>query len=91
MIAKRSKKRAKQEREYAKKRKAYLTDNDVCLAFLEGCTLQATDVHHKKGRCGNLLTDENYFLAVCRNCHHVLETSPKLAKELGLSISRLSA
>ncbi|MFD2600191.1 hypothetical protein ACFSQ3_14630 [Sphingobacterium corticis] len=67
-----------------------MEQNKLCKARLEGCTVWTTDVHHKKGRINNLLTDETYFLPVCRSCHQVIELNPVLAKELGFSQSRLN-
>ena len=89
-IASRSPKRAKQEREYLKKRKDFLYYHPLCQAKIPNiCTTHATDVHHKQGRIGQLLTDETKFLAVCRQCHDWIETHPKEAKELGFSISKI--
>ena len=89
-LANRSTKRAKQEREYLKIRKSFLLSSQGCQASLPKiCTRQVTDVHHMKGRIGNLLTDPTYFLAVCRPCHNWIEEHPKEAKELGYSISRI--
>ena len=89
-IAHRSTKRAKQEREYLKVRKAFLLSSQSCQAQLPTiCTTQATDIHHKKGRIGELLTDPTYFLAVCRACHTWIELNPGKAKELGYSISKI--
>jgi hypothetical protein len=68
----RSPKRARQEREYAKLRVQYLEAHPVCEAQLSGCTGAATEVHHKAGRVGKLLTDPTYFLPICRNCHAYL-------------------
>ena len=88
-IAPRSSKRAKQEREYLKKRSSYLLSSPLCKAKLQNiCTTHATDVHHMQGRIGNLLTDETKFLAVCRACHDWIETHPIEAKEMGFSISK---
>ena len=83
-----SDKRAKQEREYSKVRVTYLTANSVCEIRVAGCTHEATEIHHKAGRIGQLLTDDRYFCATCRNCHQWAELHPKEAKELGVSISR---
>jgi len=90
-IAPRSTKRAKQEREYLKLRKNFLYYHPLCQARIPSiCKTHATDVHHKQGRIGQLLTDESKFLAVCRQCHDWIETHPKEAKQLGYSISRSS-
>lgn len=91
MIRKLSKKREAQNREYLKLRNAFLLENPICQAKINRhCTNEATQVHHKKGRTGLLLTDTSNFLSVCYQCHQFIELSPKLAKELGFSKSRLA-
>ena len=85
-----SKKRAKQMRDYSKVRVEYLLENPYCEARIPGCTIEATQIHHKKGRIGDLLTDTSNFLAICHHCHEFVEGHPKRAKELGLSVSRLA-
>lgn len=87
MIRKRSLKRAKQEREYAKLRFAYLNIFRLCQVC--GCAY-SSEVHHKKGRIGELLTDTRFFLAVCHTCHQKIELFPDWAKEKGYSLSRLT-
>jgi hypothetical protein len=87
-IAKRSKKRAKQERDYEKVRDAYLTVFPIC--EVHNCGMKSKDVHHKRGRIGSLLTDINYFMAVCRKCHSYIELHPEWAKIQGYSESRLT-
>jgi len=88
-IARRSPKRAKQERVYSKLRKDFLLSSPTCQAQLPNtCKHHSTDVHHMKGRIGELLTDTNFFLSVCRPCHDWIEMHPIEAKELGFSISR---
>lgn len=90
-IPNRTPKRAAQERQFHQKDKPeYLEENPYCEAKLNVCTYQAIEVHHKKGRIGDLLNDKKYFLSVCRNCHEWIESHPKEAKELNLSISRLA-
>lgn len=68
-IRKRSLKRAKQEMVYTLKRKKYLEENEFC----ERCLQIATEIHHKAKRHGDLLTNEDYFMAVCRTCHNYIE------------------
>jgi hypothetical protein len=86
----RSVKRAKQEREYSKLRDKFLQANPYCQAMIQCHGLLATEIHHKKGKIQGLLTDTDYFLSVCRTCHQWIENNPLEAKELGLSLSRLS-
>lgn len=70
-------------------RKKFLENNSGCQAKIHECTLQATDVHHKKGR-GLYYLDTKTWLAVCRSCHNWIELHPKEAKELGFSTNRLN-
>lgn len=84
-IKKLSTKRAAQQREYLKRRAAFL-EGKTCPVTGE----QATEIHHKKGRIGELLTDETYWLAVSRQGHRQIEERPEWAKENGYSLSRLS-
>lgn len=74
---------------YRKKRIKFLTENPLCQGNLKGCTFESTDLHHAKGR-GKYLNVENYFRALCRNCHDYIELHPDEAKELKLSINRLT-
>ncbi len=80
--------RKEQEKEYLKKKKAYLAIHKTC--EVEDCKKAATDLHHKKTRIGNMLTDEKYFMAVCRKCHTKITTNSKWAIQQGYSISKFS-
>ena len=86
-IPKVSEKRKAESREYTIKRLQFLAqpENQKCPVTGE----QATEIHHKAGRCGDLYLDTNYWLAVSRNGHIKIENSPEWAKEMGYSISRL--
>jgi hypothetical protein len=83
-----SKKLEKQQKEYSKLRKTWLTNHPMCQAKIYNCTLKSTDVHHKKGR-GKYLLDTNTWLSVCRSCHTWIELNPKDSKDLGFSISKI--
>ena len=89
MIRKISQKQASKINQYLKVRDKYLANNPNCEAKIIGCSYEANEVHHKKGRCGNDLIDDSYFLAVCRNCHNWIEGNVMEAKELGFSLNRL--
>lgn len=89
-VRKVSKKRAKDNREYDRLRKRFLEANPVCQANLQTCTVKATQVHHKKGRTGKDFLDTSTWLACCGTCHNVIELNPAMAKQLGLSESRLT-
>ena len=84
-----SKKQSANLRQYKKVREAYLESNPNCEAKTSNCTYIAQEIHHVRGRCGNLLQDDSNFLSVCRNCHVWIENNVKEAKELGFSKSRL--
>ena len=88
-IKPRSTKRVKQEREYAKLAKEYLASHLYCQAKLDGCMVVASEVHHRQGKIGNLLTDTTNFMAICRHCHNFITEHSKEAIEMGLSKSRL--
>lgn len=88
-LAPRSKKRAKQESEYSNKRKIFMSAHSMCQANISGlCTSTSTDIHHVKGRVGELLLDESYWMSVCRACHQWIETHPVEATQLGYRISK---
>jgi hypothetical protein len=79
-----SKKMTKINKEYSMLRIKFLTNKPNCMASLPGCTLKASEIHHKKGR-GKYHNDISTWLSVCRNCHIWIEENPIDAKELGYS------
>lgn len=91
-IKPRSDKRAKQEALYLIINRQYLKDHPKCEANIKGvCSGNPSNqVHHKKGRIGELLLDTKYFLAVEDSCHRYIETHPEFAYENGFSVSRLN-
>lgn len=87
-IAKFSKKKLSELKEYRKVRDVFLKDNPIC--EYPGCTSRDVTLHHKKGRQGDYLTDSRFFSALCWPHHQHIETHPEEAKSLGLSFSRLT-
>lgn len=88
-LAPRSKKRAAQESEYSAKRKIFMSEHPLCQANISGlCTTQSTDIHHVKGRSGELLLEVSEWMSVCRACHMWIETHPIEAAELGYRKSK---
>ncbi len=86
----RSKKRATSEREYSKLRKEFLAENPRCCC----CTLNASTVHHQRGKVGRLLCDVRWFVPLCLPCHQWVEENHRLARELyfnGLPLVSLPA
>jgi hypothetical protein len=76
-------------KEYRVVRDAYMRDHKICEH--PECSSPSTELHHSKGRIGKLLTDPLYFKALCHAHHEWAEKNPILAKELGLSVDRLSS
>lgn len=90
-IPPRSQKRSKEERLYAAKRIIFIQEHPMCEAHISGiCTEYATEVHHKKGRIGEDLLDETYWLALCHMCHDYIENNREFAMEKGFSIKRIT-
>jgi hypothetical protein len=77
-------KRAAQNREYSRRRKIHLAANPFC----KRCGNAATEIHHAKGRTGNLLTDARFFVALCHDCHMFVTANFNEACALGLSATR---
>jgi hypothetical protein len=83
-IPKISSKKAKLDKVYSVLREQFIKQHPVCQAKLNGCTLSATDIHHKysgKNRSQYYL-DSTTWMAICRNCHRWIHDNPKSAKEL---------
>jgi hypothetical protein len=90
-IPPRSQKRSKEERLYAAKRIIFIQEHPMCEAHISGiCTEYATEVHHKKGKIGEDLLDECYWLALCHMCHDYIENNREFAMEKGFSIKRIT-
>jgi hypothetical protein len=75
-------KRAKQKAEYLKLRRQWLKEHETCEAPM--CMGRATEIHHKRGRIGELLNDTRYWLALCEPCHRWVHEHPKAARDAGL-------
>lgn len=85
-IPHRSPKRIEQEKIYNGKRIIFLSENPMCQAkCVINCQIKSNQIHHKKGRTGDLYIDESHFLAVCGACHSWITDHPAEAIELGLS------
>ena len=73
--------------EYYRLRKEFLArpDQKICpVAFrLRGILIQTTDIHHKRGRIGPLLLDQNHWLAVSRWGHMWIHDHPAEARAYG--------
>jgi len=63
------------------------SENQMCAVYPY---LRACDVHHMKGKLGEMLNDVRWWLPVSREGHDWIDLHPKLAKERGFSGDRLS-
>ena len=71
-IPKQSPKRKIEDAKYKLLSKAYLLRHPNCEVKLKGCTIKAIEIHHDQGR-GIRLNDVANFVAICRNCHNIVE------------------
>lgn len=77
-------------KEYRIIRDDYMASHPNCQAMIDiVCTHKSSDLHHRAGRQGKLLTDKTYFLSCCRACHSYIETHPEESKQWGFSVTRL--
>jgi hypothetical protein len=74
--------RAERLKAYAKLKREFMRANARCQR--PGCQKPAKDLHHKRGRHGELLTDARHWAALCRTCHNWVGEHPKEARALGL-------
>jgi len=82
-----SKKRAADLKIYRAVAPSFLEDNPRCQCpGPDGrpCPNEATQIHHMKGRLGPLLTDVQWWMAVCQACHVYIEDHKKEARKRGL-------
>lgn len=85
-VKKITQKRAAQTVEYTKLRREYLEAYPAC--EVEECNNKSKEIHHKKGREEELLTDVDNFMAVCPSCHHKITVDSEWAIEKGYSYKR---
>lgn len=67
-----------------------LPGNGSCKLNMKGCTKKATVVHHKKGRIGDLLFDQRFWMPSCVSCNGAVESNDAEAREKGLKISKFT-
>ena len=78
-IKAKSKKRAKDEKEYSRLRKEFLAANPFCAVFPSE---MATQVHHTKGR-GRFYLDVSTWLPTSPRGHSEIHDNPAIAREKG--------
>ncbi len=98
-----TKKRAKQNREYRAKVKAFLAIHPVCQVWMKENSVtettqtvfalilagapEATQVHHMNKRRGAMLLDERYWLAVSDESHERIEQNKSWARANGFLLN----
>jgi len=83
-----SKKRKVENAQYTVLRIEFLSKPENKICPITGWP--TTDIHHKKGRVGDLFLDTKYWIALSREGHQHVEDNPEWAKENGYSLDRLS-
>lgn len=78
----RSKKRAALMRIYVKRAAEFLTEHPRC-QFPGGCAQRATVVHHRRGRFGARLLDEQWWAASCDQHNAFAEEHTGQALDIG--------
>lgn len=88
-IKKQSDKRKMQNDLYLIIRKKFLAKKEICPVALRvfNKKIEATEIHHKKGRVGSLLNDTSFWLAVSREGHTWIDNNPDEARKLGFLIN----
>ena len=81
-----SDKQKKRLAEYRLVRDKYLENNPIC--EVHDCNKPTTNLHHKAGRIGDLLSNEEYFMACCETCHpERIHNNPLWSEKHGYIIS----
>ncbi len=77
-----SAKRKKKDAEYLKLRERYLIDNSLCKVKVQGCSSNATDVHHTYAGSNRdaFYLVQSTWIPVCRNCHNWIHEHPEEAR-----------
>jgi 5-methylcytosine-specific restriction endonuclease McrA len=84
-----SDKKRKADEVYAENRKFVLErENYICEAKIFGhCIGRASETNHIKKRSHGNDHSVSNLMAVCRPCHHVIETNPEFAMQRGFAVS----
>jgi hypothetical protein len=86
IIPPKSEKREKEEEIYKVERVKFLEANPKCAVYPK---LKAVEIHHKRGRTGDLYLDQRFWLAVSKKAHHEITTKHQWAIDNGYSELRL--
>lgn len=73
-------KKAEALREYYNKRAIFMANIEACMCCKSALPVE---IHHKRGRAGDLLTDIRHWMALCRKCHKAIHSNIARAREAG--------
>ncbi len=82
-LRKMSKAKAKEHRKYILAR-ARALPGKICEWPSNVCTQPADDIHHLRGRRGKMLTDQRYWMFICRDHHRYIHDHAKESRQMGL-------
>lgn len=88
-LRRRSSKESARIRRYNKQRANLLdVSGSPCDARTKDCRGVADQIHHRKGRDGDLVDNPDYLLPVCWACHRYIHGNPSESYEMGWMIRR---
>jgi hypothetical protein len=88
-LKRKSKKETERLRRYQKARAVvYERSGGTCEARTPDCEGRLHQVHHRKGRDGELIDDLDLLLGVCIWCHHYIHANPARSYEQGWMVRR---
>lgn len=88
-LKRRSVKETARLRRYEKARAVvYERSGGSCEARTPECRGAADQVHHRKGRDGDLVDDESLLLGVCWACHNYIHDNPTISYLTGWMVKR---
>ena len=88
-IRRRSNREAERIRRYDRARAIVMeAAQGMCEAATRVCVGPAGQVHHRKGRDGELVDNLDYLLAVCYACHDYIHSHPHESYERGWMVRR---
>lgn len=86
----RSEKEAERMKRYVPEMLKFLEANPDCQMKLSMCTGKATTNQHLRGRIGDLLFDQRYWMSACVSCHQFVNEHPEFALKHGFALERLN-
>ena len=84
-----SDRRRRRDADYrAARTEVFLRADGMCEMFTPACSRVGVEAHHVRGRVGRLLTDTEWLMWVCRECHDYAHAHPAVSYEKGWLVRR---